>query len=139
MKQSVQGCYVIEQQENIMLVDVQGAFDEETAESFHKDIQQLTEKMSGSAWGSLVTFRGNGLITPEAESQLRETTQHRQRKGMIAIAVVILNSSNADIQQMQFQRIYQDCELQFHVFTDSENASNWLNDFVEQESAYQSA
>lgn len=132
MKHSVDGCYVIEQQKNIMLVDVQGAFDEATAEKYHQDIQQLTDQMSGTPWGSLITFRGDGVITPDAEHQLRETTQYRQEKGMIAIAVVILNSTNADIKQMQCQRIYHDLQIQFHVFSDSENASNWLNDYVDQ-------
>ena len=132
MKHSVQGCYLIEQQKNIMLVDVLDAFDEATAEKYHKDIQQLTEKMSGSPWGSLITFRGHGVIAPDAEHRLRETTQYRQQKGMIAIAVVILNSTNADIKQMQFQRIYHDCQIEFHIFSDNENASNWLNDFVDQ-------
>ncbi len=46
--------------------------------------------MSGEPWGSLITFRGNSIFTPDAEKQLRETTQYRQKKGMIAIAVVIL-------------------------------------------------
>lgn len=131
MKHSVDGCYLIEQQNNIMLVDVQGEFDEATAEKYHKDIQQLTDKMSGKPWGSLITFRGKGVIAPDAEHQLRETTQYRQEKGMIAIAVVILNSTNADIKQMQCQRIYHDCQIQFHVFSDSENASNWLTEYVD--------
>ncbi|MEI6895517.1 MAG: hypothetical protein V5789_13030 [Colwellia sp.] len=131
MKHSVQGCYLIEQKNNIMLVDVQGEFDEETAEKYHQDIAQLTEQMSHEPWGSLITFRGNGVITPDAEHQLRETTQYRQKKGMIAIAVVLLNSAHADIQQLQFQRIYHDCQIDFHLFSDSENAHHWLNDFVE--------
>jgi len=99
---------------------------------YKRHLMRKLRKMSGGPWGSLITFRGNGLITPDAEHQLRETTQYRQQKGMIGIAVVILNSANADIQQMQFQRIYHDCQIQFHVFSDSENASNWLNDFVDE-------
>ena len=88
--------------------------------------------MSGEPWGSLITFRGNSVFTPDAEQQLRETTLYRQNKGMIAIAVVILNSAYADMQQMQLQRIYHDCQIEFHVFSDSESATDWLNGFIEQ-------
>lgn len=130
MKRTVDGCYIIEQQGNIMLVDSLGPFDESAAEIYHQDIKQATEEMSGDPWGSLITFRGNGVISPDAEHQLRETTQYRQQKGMIAIAVVILNSAYADLQQMQMQRIYQDCQIEFHVFSDRENASDWLNGYV---------
>ena len=132
MKRSVDGCYLIEQQDNIMLVDSFGPFDEAAAEIYHQDIKYVTENMSGDPWGSLVTFRGNSVITPDAEHQLRETTLYRQQKGMIAIAVVILNSAYADVQQMQMQRIYQDCEIEFHVFSDHDSASAWLNAFIAQ-------
>jgi len=132
MQYSAHGRYIIEQKDNILLVDAQGPFNEITAEKYHQDIKQLTEKMTGEPWGSLITFRGNSVFTPEAEEQLRETTQYRQEKGMIAIAVVILNSAYADMQQMQLQRIYHDCEIEFHVFSDSESATVWLNGFIEQ-------
>lgn len=135
MKRSVDGCYIIEQQDNIMLVDALGPFDETAAEIYHQDIKHVTEKMTGEPWGSLITFRGNSMITPDAEKQLRETTQYRQQKGMIAIAVVILNSAYADVQQMQMQRIYQDCQIEFHVFSDSDSASDWLNSYIEQTTA----
>ncbi len=132
MEYSAHGRYIIEQKENILLVDAQGPFNEVTAAKYHQDIKQLTEKMTGEPWGSLITFRGNSVFTPEAEQQLRETTQYRQKKGMIAIAVVILNSAYADMQQMQLQRIYHDCQIEFHVFSDSESATTWLNGFIEQ-------
>lgn len=135
MPDSAHGSYVIEQQKNILLVDAQGPFNEVTAEKYHQDIKQVTESMSGEPWGSLITFRGNSIFTPEAEQQLKETTQYRQKKGMIAIAVVILNSAYADMQQMQLQRIYHDCEIAFHVFSNSNSASDWLNGFIEQENS----
>ncbi len=125
-------CYVIEQQSNILLVDVQRPFNDVTAQKYHQDIKQLTENMCGAPWGSLITFRGNSVFTPDAEQQLRETTLYRQKKGMIAIAVVILNSAYADVQQMQLQRIYHDCQIEFHVFSDNENAADWLNGFIAQ-------
>jgi hypothetical protein len=132
MQDSAHGRYVIEQQNNILLVDAQGPFNEVTAAKYHQDIKQLTEKMSGEPWGSLITFRGNSVFTPEAEQQLKETTEYRQKKGMIAIAVVILNSAYADMQQMQLQRIYHDCQIEFHVFSNSDSATDWLNGYIEQ-------
>jgi hypothetical protein len=134
MQHSAHGSYVIEQQSNILLVDVQEPFNDVTAEKYHQDIKQLTEKMTGEPWGSLITFRGNSVFTPDAEQQLKKTTQYRQEKGMIAIAVVILNSAYADMQQMQLQRIYHDCQIEFHVFSDNEIATDWLNDYIKQAS-----
>ncbi|WP_019028356.1 hypothetical protein [Colwellia piezophila] len=132
MPYSAHGRYVIEQKNNILFVDAQGPFTELTIEKYHQEIKLLTEKMTGEPWASLITFRGNSVFTPEAELQLKETTIYRQEKGMIAIAVVIRDSAYADIQQLQLQRIYHDCQMAFHVFSDSESAADWLNDFLQQ-------
>jgi hypothetical protein len=138
MQYSPHGSYHIEQQENILMVDAQGPFNEITAEKYHQDITKVTEKMSHKPWGSLITFRGNSVFTPDAEEQLKETTLYRQKKGMVAIAVVILNSAYADMQQMQLQRIYQDCQIDFHVFSDSESAKLWLDEYINQSLALKS-
>ncbi|QBG35742.1 hypothetical protein [Litorilituus sediminis] len=132
MQYSAHGRYAIEQQNNILLVDAQGPFNDITAAQYHKDIEEITEQMTGEPWGSLITFRGNSVFTPDAEEQLKETTHYRIQKGMIAIAVVILNSAYADMQQMQLQRIYQDCNISFHVFSDVASAKQWLDGYIEQ-------
>jgi hypothetical protein len=132
MQNFTHGRYHIEQQDNILLVDAQGPFNEITAAKYHQDITQITDQMSQAAWGSLITFRGNSIFTPDAEEQLKETTLYRQQKGMVAIAVVILNSAYADMQQMQLQRIYQDCSMDFHVFSDSDSAKVWLDEYIVQ-------
>jgi hypothetical protein len=135
MQPSEHDHYTIEHCDNILIVDAKGPFNEESAKQYHQDTTELVEKMSGAPWGSLVTFRGNSIFTPDAEQQLTETTRYRQSKGMIAIAVVIINSAYADIQQMQLQRIYRDCNIIFHVFSDNNTAKLWLDDYVQQANA----
>lgn len=132
MHYSAHGQYAIKQQNNILFVDAQGPFNDVTAAKYHHDITEITNNMTGEPWGSLITFRGNSVFTPEAEKQLIETTRYRIQKGMVAIAVVILNSAYADMQQMQLQRIYQDCCISFHVFTNSHSAHAWLDSYIEQ-------
>ncbi|GAA0810824.1 hypothetical protein KO495_07200 [Colwellia sp. D2M02] len=130
MQFSQHGQYTIEHQDNILIVDAAGPFNDETAKHYHQDITQLINELSGEAWGSLVTFHGNSIFTPDAEQQLIETTRYRQERGMIAIAVVITNSAYADIQQMQLQRIYRQCRIDFHVFSEVSRAKSWLNQFI---------
>lgn len=124
------GSYRIEQQNNILLIDAQGPFDDVVTEQFHKDIKVITQKMRDTPWASLVSFNGNGVITFDAEQNLIETTQYRVDNGMVAIAAVIIDSAYADILQMQLQRIYQSCSVQFNFFSDSKNAQRWLDSFI---------
>ncbi len=130
MQYSAHGSYNIEQQNNILLIDAQGPFNEVVTEQYHQDIKLITKKMNHGPWASLISFKGNGVFTPDAEQQLIETTQYRVDKGMVAIAAVILDSAYADILQMQLQRIYQSCCIQFNFFSDAKNAQKWLNSFI---------
>jgi len=130
MQYSAHGSYTIEQQNNILLIDAQGPFNEVTTEQYYQDIKLITKKMSGCPWASLVSFKGNSVFTPEAEQKLIETTQYRVDNGMVAVAAVIINSPYADILQMQLQRIYQSCSIQFNFFSDTKHAQKWLDSFI---------
>lgn len=130
MKPSVPGSYSIVQDKNILLVDAQGPFDEAMIQQYHQDIAHYTKKMSSAPWASLITFKGKGVFTPDAEENLIATTHFRMENGMVAIAAVINNTTNGDILQMQLQRIYQSCRIKFHFFSDTRNAKIWLEGFI---------
>lgn len=130
MQNSTHGSYTIEQQNNILLIDAHGPFTEETTEQYYQDIKLVTKQMSSSPWASLVSFTGHSVFAPEAEQKLIETTQYRVDNGMVAVAAVIFNSGYADILQMQLQRIYQGCGIQFNFFSNADHAKNWLDSFI---------
>ena len=117
---------------NILWIDIdeQGAFDDIVSEQYHKDIKVMTQKMRENPWASLISFKGNGVFTPDTEQSLIETTHYRVENGMVAIAAVIINSAHADTLQMQLQRIYQGCSVQFNFFSDTRNAKIWLDSFI---------
>ncbi|WP_286234527.1 hypothetical protein [Thalassotalea sediminis] len=134
MNLAAHGDYHIEKEGNILVVDAHGPFNEITAHAYVEDMQKACEQYQGKPWGLLVTFYGNSIFTPEAEKALVDVTRYRMQRGMIANASVIVESNSADIQQMQLRRVYQACNLKFHVFADIVSAKNWLVEFVEEQS-----
>lgn len=130
MQNSTHGSYHIEQQNNILVIDAQGPFDDVVSEQYQKDIKKITKKMCKNPWASLISFKGNAVFTPDAEQGLIETTQYRVDNGMVAVAAVILDSAYADTLQMQLQRIYQSSSVQFNFFSDTKNAQRWLESFI---------
>lgn len=130
MQYSPHGSYSITQKNNILLIDAQGPFNDVVSEQFHQEIKVITKEMSKSPWASLVSFKGNSIFTPEAELKLIETTQYRIENGMVAVAAVLIDSAYADILQMQLQRIYQRCNIQFNFFSNAEHAKKWLDSFI---------
>ena len=134
MKLADHGDYKIEQHGNILMADAHGPFNDVTAAAYVDEMYQACNLFAGKPWGLLVTFYGNSVFTPEAEKALVDVTKYRMKLGMIANASVILESSSADLQQMQLRRIYQSCNLTFHVFADVISAKRWLSEFVSQQS-----
>ncbi|HCH70259.1 MAG TPA: hypothetical protein DE042_07275 [Colwellia sp.] len=132
MQYSTEGIYRIEQQNNILLIDIdeQGSFDDVVSAQYRKDIKTMIQKMRHSPWASLITFKGTGVFSPDAEQSLIETTNYRVENGMVAIASVILDSAYADILQLQLQRIYQSSSVQFNFFSDTKYAKDWLESFI---------
>jgi len=135
MKLPAHGSYEIKPQGNILVVDARGPFNETTASAYLEDMYNACENFAGKTWGLLVTFYGSRVFTPETEQALIEVTKYRMKKGMAANASVIIQSSSADIQQMQLRRVYQSCNLKFHVFSDIISAKNWLTDFIDEKSS----
>jgi len=135
MKLAPHGEYKIEAHGNILVVDAHGPFTDEVTKQYVQDMYKACEEFTGQVWGLLVTFYGSSIFTPDAENALIEVTKFRVKHGMIANASVILNSSSGDLQQMQLRRIYQSCNLTFHVFSNIDAAKSWLSEFINEKSA----
>ncbi len=136
MKLANCGQYSLEVTDNILLVDAQGPFDQAVMDQFVTDMHEVCKKLSGRPWGSLVTYYGNGIFTPEAEEGLIAITKYRVKHGMVANASIIMNSAQADLQQMQLQRIYQASKIRFHVFSEMNRGREWLTNYINQQCAF---
>jgi hypothetical protein len=130
MDLAAHGEYTIEKKDNILFIDAHGPFNDITAQLFAQDMYKTCKLFHGEYWASLVTYYGNSIYTPEAESTLIELTKYRAKYGMIANASIILDSNCGDLQHMQLHRIYQTANMAFHVFSDVNSAEKWLVEFM---------
>tara|TARA_B110000881_G_C18505551_1_gene479327 strand:- start:628 stop:1080 length:453 start_codon:yes stop_codon:yes gene_type:complete len=130
MKTAQQGNYKAIQENNILLIDMKGPFCEIVIKRYKEEMIELCDNLQQSHWGSVITYYGNNVFSPEDEQLLIELTRYREESNMIANATVIINSNNADLQQMQLRRIYQATNITFHVFSDINSAKEWLADYL---------
>jgi hypothetical protein len=135
MKLACHGHYEITIKNNMLVVEMYDQFDDSVAQQYIHDMYQVCEQLKNQVWGSLVTYNGSALFSPKAEEALIEITKFRVQRGMIANASIIIDSVNADIQQMQLQRIYQASRITSHVFSDKNSAKEWLATFLQKERA----
>ncbi len=132
MEITLKGEYSIASGSNILQVDAFGPFDNSVTEQYVDDMYQACEQFASQPWGLLISFHGNSVFSPEAEEALIKVNKYRVKHGLIASASVILDSSTADIQQLQLRRIYQACNITFYVFSEVGSAKAWLEQFLQQ-------
>ncbi len=122
--------YSLSQSGNILTVELTGHFNEETVSRYQNDNKHIIDNIKHQPWATLVIFNGSSLFTPEAEEALVGITLERIKNNMVAIAVVLKQSYQADLQQMQLTRIYQSCNIKYHFFSDEKMANTWLCSLV---------
>ncbi|MGB1263296.1 MAG: hypothetical protein ACPG52_10325 [Cognaticolwellia sp.] len=122
--------YSIKSQANILQVDAFGPFSDHVTEKYIDDMYGACEHFSGQPWGLLIAFYGNSVFSPEAEEALIKVNKYRVKQGLIANASVLIDSSTADIQQLQLRRIYQACDITFYIFSDIDSAKSWLEEVL---------
>lgn len=130
MKVATEEHYKLSKEDHVLTVEVDGHFNEQTINQYLDDIKQLIDDIKHEPWATLVIFKGSSLFTPEAEEALIDITHQRVKNNMAAIAVVITQSYQADLQQMQLTRIYQNCNIKYHFFSDAKMANTWLCSLV---------
>lgn len=131
MEKIIEDKYSIASQSNILEVEAFGPFNEQVTEKYIDDMYNACDRFSGQPWGLLIAFYGNSVFSPEAEEALIKVNKYRVEQGLIANASVLIDSSTADIQQLQLRRIYQACNITFYVFSDIDNAKSWLEQYLQ--------
>jgi uncharacterized protein YfkK (UPF0435 family) len=132
MNLSAHGSYSLNFENNILHVNAEGPFNEEVLKKYHQDMKKIVKKHNNKRWAALVVYNGNGIFTPDAETELIEVTKFRAKNGMIANASVLKESVHADLQQTQLTRIYQTAKIRSHFFSDEHSAKNWLTEFLKE-------
>lgn len=130
MQTRTQGSYSFSINNNILIVNAEGPFDEETIQQYLLDSKAATEKIQHEPWAILTTFSGKGVLTPEAEQALINITKERKKNNLMAVTVVIKNNLQADLQQTQLARIYELCHVTANFFSNEKTAFQWLNSFM---------
>lgn len=130
MLESMQGRYALSVQNNILMVEAVGPFNENTFKHYLVDSNSAIEKICDKPWAILTIFSGKGILPPEAESALIDITKERQLKNLAAVSVVIENNWQADLQQIQLARIYQQCRVKSNFFSNKQAAHQWLVNYM---------
>jgi hypothetical protein len=122
---SEHGVFEVKVENQILLVDATGPFNEELIIQYEKALESCIKSLEASEWKQIITLHDFSLFTPEAEKKLTKTLINRRSKGLIACAVVLIKVEAEYLIKAQMSRCYNRADIK-HVFTTSLNeAKKW--------------
>jgi len=85
------GKYCIELEGEILIANANGPFDNEIVQQFAQELEMMAGQMPTN-WGQLNIIHNNALLTPEAQQGMSDLVARRYEMGMVAIALILLDS-----------------------------------------------
>lgn len=118
------GVYSLKVEEQVLIVDATGPFNDELVVSYNHALESCIQKLESTCWGQIVTLHDQSLFTPDAEQTLINSLKKRKARGLRASAVVC--NSPYSIVQSQIGRIYSNADIIHGFYGDEEEALLWL-------------
>ena len=120
------GQYQIAVLGNVVGVSAEGIADGAAIERYTRDMMDVVNSFAGNHWAFLGFLHGSALLTKAGEKELQHSIEWRAKHGMALGALVIGETTVQPLVKSQFQRIYDKAGLELSVFTDEQDAMQWL-------------
>jgi hypothetical protein len=119
------GNYSIDRDDDIIRVWSAPEFNLEAAQQYALDMNEMIREMP-PRFGVLVSFDAPPVVGPDVEASMRESARERGRRGMVAAAFVVGRAEGKDLARAQWLRIYEGSGVAWELFTDTNEARDWL-------------
>lgn len=127
MKFIEHGIFEIKIEENILLVDATGPFNEELIINYQNALESCIKSLEHKKWNQIITLHQLSVFTPEAELALTKTLINRKSRGLTHCAVVIGDTNYKALLTEQMSRCYCKAEIDHQYFNTLDTAKKWIN------------
>jgi hypothetical protein len=120
------GFFTVNVEDNILIVDAIGPFNEELILKYEKALESCIQTLELSSWNQIITLHKLSLFTPDAELALTQTLINRKSRGLVSCAVVMVDIEGESLVKRQMSRCYDNASVKHQFFTSLEDAKVWL-------------
>ena len=121
------GVFEVKIEDNTLLVDATGPFNEELIKHYEKSLESCIKKLENSTWDQIIILHQLSLFTSEAEQKLTQTLKNRKERGLVASAVVLENIEGESLIKAQMSRCYECADVQYEFTSSVNDAKKWLS------------
>jgi hypothetical protein len=122
----IHGTVKLDIDDSLLLVTGIGPWNKESVIQGDKAVESYIQKLSGKAWGVLVTLYGEPIYVPEAAAILSNTIKSQKKLGRVATAVIVVESKSPEFAKNHLTHIYQNAGESVRFFNEHEHAKWWL-------------
>lgn len=122
------GVFEVKVENNCLIVDATGPFNEELAKHYQTAIDKCIEQLEQTQWYQIIVLHQLSLFTPEAEVLLTQTLINRKQRGLTKSAVVLIDIEGKSLVTQQLGKIYQKIGIEHGFFESINQAQSWLTD-----------
>lgn len=124
------GCFDVELRGNILFLEIEGAWNIETALAYQETIAEVIRPVIGKHWAAITIMSNWELCTPDSETVIVNITIDALKKGLVREAVV----NNSGLIKLELFEKYRnvtppsDSKIPFRrrIHKDEEAALEWL-------------
>lgn len=120
------GVYEVKVDEQSLIVDATGPFNQELALHYQTSIESCIQTLESMPWSQMIVLHSMSLFTPDAEKVLIETLIERKARGLIKSAVVLVEIEGRSLVVQQMSHAYSEAGVDFAFFDSVDAAKAWL-------------
>ncbi len=120
------GIFEVKVEDNTLLVDATGPFNEELIIKYEKSLESCIGTLEHTNWNQIIILRQFSVFTPEAEQKLTQTLRNRKSKGLVACVVVLKDIESEALVKSQMSRCYEYANIKYEFTTSVDDAKKWL-------------
>jgi hypothetical protein len=120
------GVFEVKVEDNVLLVDATGPFNEELIIQYEKALESCIKNLEITPWNQIVTLHKFSLFTPKAEQKLTQTLKDRSSRGLKACVVVLKNIEGESLVKAQMSRCYKYADVKHEFSPSVQEAKKWL-------------
>lgn len=110
------GTLIINREDNIVILDGVGPWNEESVLSAREFFSKLHQEMRNDVWGLIAILRGESVHTPEASEQLIESIKKDKRNGRFCSALVLSDAEFPQMAKIHITNIYKAAGETYEIF-----------------------
>ena len=122
------GKFTIDAEQNIIIVDAEGPYNDELVNAYEARFQAVMGEVCSQykEWSQIICMHNESIMTPEAETELIELNRIKREKGLTHGAIVLIDIEHPIVLKAQLKYVCDECNIIVEFFDNKGDAKAWL-------------